>query len=993
VAGGNGPATASKGTPGIPDRRLRPRSRYRVVAWLVAGFAILIIAWLVGSYWLLNSHWLPQRLSQLDGIEILWESGRSRHPGRWEVEGFHLAREDDELALSVSAERATLELSLFALLRGQLHIRSLDAHGIRRLTLNDLALDGDGSLRLEDTLFTARQMEISHLALRLDRGLLQRQADAAVLVRDIALTGEASLTRVAPTEVGADLLEALSGHLQLDAHADAWDVFMPYLEGLPWVALSGYGRLQGDLTLARGLLAPGSTLRLDSPALRVEVDEPRWRQVTWPDRDPVALGTTGTTHSADGEGEVVVRVPDDHPEQLLFTTRLRDVSLADTTPYASQAALTLAAELDNRRLDRLEPPTRARLALSGDVIRLDMLDPYLQHALDGRGVRLRGAGQLEAEFEMRDARPAHARVEVRAPQLQVSALGYEASGGGWLRAGLDDGDRVTVDAVLAEATLHHQARQLLADAELRLSATGPFDPQQAREGARAEIVWRDARLPDIGVLQPYLTPFLSGPAPLLLLGGGARSQGQLEVTANHLRGALSISGDKLRTQLQEHILESDMHLTLVLNEVALDGERLDIGGSRLRWQARGEGRDAERLESDLLLREGRLQRRDGIPAGQFVLEGTLQRLGFLNAFLPDAHGLAVQGNGQLHLQGAFEAQRILPGTHLRVDADQLQVRFLDHQAAGRGELTAQWDTPEHVRLALGIPQYSLQRQDDERPHLEGRDLVVTTRTERFSAVLVSPEPRHFTTHIALPITDVPDFTRYNDYLPENAGVTLLGGRARLSSEFTLVGLDAQGALTLRAFDAELALLDQHLRGDLHLALQLREGDLATRQFNADHSFLRLDRVQRLDGERRGDADWWVQLDFDDARLRWTEQITLASRVGLAMRDTGLLARLFLTRARDSDWLGRLLDVRDIEGSAQLDLNDTRIRLSDVDLRGENLTLLADLALAEGVSNGALYARLGVLALGVELNDGEPTLRIVRPRRWFDAWRAAREPPG
>lgn len=992
MAGGNGPATASKGSSGIPDRRLRPRSRYRVVAWLVAGFVILIIAWLVGSYWLLNSHWLPQRLSQLDGIEIRWESGHSRHPGRWDVEGFHLAREDDELALSVDAERATLELSLLALLRGELHIRSLDAHGIRRLTLNDLALEGDGSLLLQDTRFTARQLEISHLALRLDRGLLQRQADGAVLVRDIALTGEASLTRTAPTEVGADLLEALSGHLQLDAHADAWDVFTPYLDALPWLALSGYGRLQGDLTLARGLLAPGSTLRLDSPALRVEVDESRWRQVTWPDRDPVRLEAAGTTHNAAGEGDVVLRVPDDHPERLTLTTRLRDVALADATPYASRASLTFAAELDSRRLDRLEAPTRARLSVSGDVIRLDMLDPYLQHALDGQSVRLRGAGQIEAEFEIRDARPSHARAEVRAPQLQVSAIGYEASGGGWLRAGLDDGDRVTVDAVLEGATLHHQARQLLADAELRLSATGPFDPKRAREGARAEIVWRDARLPDIGVLQPYLTPFLSDPAPLLLLGGGAQSQGELEVTANHLRGALSISGEKLRTQVQAHILESDMHLTLVFNEVALDGERLDIGGSRLRWQARGEGRDAERLESDLLLREGRLRRRDGTSDGQFVLEGTLQQLGFLNAFLPDAHGLAVQGNGQLHLRGAFEDQRLLPGAHLRVEADQLEVRFLDHQAAGSGELTAQWDTPELVRLSLAIPQYSLQRQDDDRPHLEGRDLVVTTRTEWFSEVLLSPEPQHFTTHISLPMTEVPDFTRYNDYLPENAGVTLLGGRARLSSEFTLVGLDAHGALTLRAADAELALLDQQLRGDLHLALQLREGDLATRQFNADHSFLRLDHVQRQDGERRGDADWWVQLDFDDARLRWTEQITLVSRVGLAMRDTGLLARLFLSRARDSDWLGRLLDVRDIEGSAQLDLNDARIRLSDVDLRGENLTLLADLALAEGVSNGALYARLGALALGVELNDSEPTLRIVRPRRWFDAWRAAGEPP-
>jgi hypothetical protein len=336
---------------------------------------------------------------------------------------------------------------------------------------------------------------------------------------------------------------------------------------------------------------------------------------------------------------------------------------------------------------------------------------------------------------------------------------------------------------LLGATLHHEGRHLLAESELRLAATGPFDPERAGDGTSAEIAWQAARLPDINALQHYLEPFLADPAPLLLLGGSALSDGQLVVAENGLRGSLPLSGQNLRTRLREHTVENDIRLTLALNQAALDGTRLDISGSRLRWQAQGE-------------------------------------------------------------------------------------------------------------------------------------------------------------------------------------------------------------VNLRASGVQLALLDQHLRGDLHLALRLAEGDLASRQFNAARSFLHLDQVQRQNGGPPRDAGWWVQLDFDDAQLRWTEQIRLASRVALTMRDTGLLARLFLARARDSAWLGRLLYVRGIEGSAQLDLNDTRIRLSDVDLRGENLTLLADLALAQGTSNGALYARLGALGLGVELNDSEPTLRIVRPRRWFDAWRAA-----
>ncbi|TVP83745.1 MAG: hypothetical protein EA347_12030 [Thioalkalivibrio sp.] len=963
------------------------RSRYRAALTLVAVLMVLVLLWFAGSHWLVNSAWLPQRLSQLEGIEISWAKGRSRHPGRWEVEGFYLAREDDELALSVGAEHATLDLSVPALLWGELRIRSLDAHGIRRLTLNDLALEGDGRLRLHDTVFASRELEIARLDLQLDQGVLARMTDNATLVRDIALTAEASLSRIAPAEAGADLLGALSGTLQLDAHADAWDVFTPYLEPLPWLALAGRGSLRGDLALERGILAPGSTLRLDSPALRVEIDEDRLRGDTRPVRDLTTPDQDPARHRAEGDGSVLLAVSPEAPEQLTLTTRLSDVTLAAVDPYARQAALTLAVDLENRRLDRLEAPERARFALHGEVVRLDMLDPYLAHLLDGRGIRLRGAGELALEAEILGPRPVRARLEVTAPGLGVEALDYAASGGGTLHARLDDGDRVEVDVRLAEATLHHQARPLLTDAALQLTASGPFDPTRPLDGTRGEIAWQAARLPDIATLQPYLEPFLADPTPFELLGGSARSHGQLEVAGGLLRGALSLSGDRLRTRFREHAVESDIQLTLTLNEAALDRTRLDISGSRLNWRARGETPAAERLESELVLREGLLHRRNGIPGGRLALEGRIRQLGFLNAFLPDAHGLALQGDGQLHLEGGFEGNRILPGSHLQIAAEQLRVGFLDHRAAGSGELSARLETPEEARLSLEIPRYTLQREEDDRPHLYGRDLVLTTRTDAFSRVLTAPDPAHFTTEIALPETEIPDFARYNAYLPEDAGVRLLGGTARLASAFTLAGLDASGTLDLYAAGVDLALLDQRLRGDLHLALRLTEGDLATRQFSAARSFLRLDRVQRQNGARPEDAGWWVHLDFQDARLRWTEQVHLSSRLHLRMRDTGLLARLFLDRARDSDWLGRLLDVRGIAGSAWLDLNETRIRLSAVDLRGENLIMLADLALAEGTSNGALYARLGVLGVGVELDNGEPTLRIVRPRRWFDAWRA------
>ncbi|MGO2246720.1 MAG: hypothetical protein ACTH5L_09955, partial [Halomonas sp.] len=336
----------------------------------------------------------------------------------------------------------------------------------------------------------------------------------------------------------------------------------------------------------------------------------------------------------------------------------------------------------------------------------------------------------------------------------------------------------------------------------------------------------------------------------------------------------------------------------------------------------------------------------------------------------------------------FSGKRLLAPTRLRIDANQLEVAFLDYQASGRGELTAQIDSPEQAQLSLGIPRFSLQRNGDDQPHVEGRHFALTAQTDQLSKVFISPEADYFVTRIALPITEVPDFTRYNRYLPEDAGLRLLGGQASLASEWLLEGMNAQGNMTLRAFGADLALLDQRLRGDIELYLNLTNGDLQTRRFTANDSFLRLENVFRISEQGAQDAGWWVQLSMNDAQLAWGDPIRLTTQLRLGMRDTGLLARLFLARARESDWLGRLLNVHNVNGTAELAINGDRIQLSNLVLSGGPLLLLSDVTLEEQNASGALYARLGALGIGVELINSEPRLHVLQPRRWFDRWRQA-----
>ncbi|HSP30989.1 MAG TPA: hypothetical protein VLO13_03120, partial [Halomonas sp.] len=725
---------------------------------------------------------------------------------------------------------------------------------------------------------------------------------------------------------------------------------MLYLDALPWLTLQGRGALTGALELNAGELQPGSILTLDAPELRLAVDEQRLRAPTDSPRWIIA-DNPPPRHTATGKGQVRLAAEND---QLHFSTQLTDVELADTHPYAEHAQLHLATQTPNQRLDQLDLPTTATLDLQGDITRLDMLDRYLAPSFEGQGLHLSGHGQIEAQASIRESSPYDATLAIHANQLTADMLGFNAQGNGSLNAQLTPQEMIEATLNFADATLHHQDRLLLEDADIEVTATSPLDTEKAREEASATLSWQAARLPNISVLQPYLNAILPDPAPLQLLSGQAASHGQLAINAEQLSGEVHLAGEGLTTRWQHGeltgTLTSDMQLFLPLQQVMMDGSALNISGTRLSWQVSDTDQPSERLESILVLTDGRFQRRGNVPSGQFALEGSVQRLGFLNTFLPDAHGLAIAGEGQLFAQGAYRDDRLLAPTRLRVNADQLEVTFLDYLATGRGELTAQLDSTEQAQLSLGISRFALRRQDDDSPHLEGRHFALTTQTERFSDVLESPQPEHFITRIAMPITDVPDFTRYNRYLPEDAGITLQGGQASLASEWLLGGLNAQGEITLRAFGADMALLDQRLNGDLHLYLHLTDGNLETRHFTANDSFLRLENVNRQSEGGSPDAGWWVQLSMLDAQLAWEDPIRLTSQLRLEMRDTGLLARLFLARARDSDWLGRLLNVRNIEGTAQLQISGEQISLQDLTLTGGPLLLLSDVTLADRSAN-------------------------------------------
>lgn len=833
----------------------------------------------------------------------------------------------------------------------------VDAEASLAVTLSDLAMhQGDSSAPL----LTGRHFRLTAPLPTNLAAPLAPPATAELRWADATLPDIAALSRFLPPR----------GDLALKGGSATLDGTLRY-DG---------GRLDGDFRLA----GDGVALRLQEQALRGDMRLDLALGLL--DPDARRLDLSGSRLRLDA-------VSSEEAEPLSLDLTLQEARLASRVP--------LAALRDHPR-----PPLDGELALSGRLDRLGFLDPFLAGLFEGRGVTLSGGGELEARTRLRNGAPdAGSRLDVASDALGVSLPYLAAKGRGHFSAEWRDRpDRpLHLAARLEEASLtrRRDGARLLQGASLDLQAEGALpETGDTPLPLSADIAWRDARLPDVAVLAPYLPPG----APFALLGGSAASTGHLTLRDERLGGRLTLTGQSITGRLLDESVSGETHLELVLRDATPDGSLIDVSGSRLSLAAAAQGASGEQQLGTLLVaRKARFSDLDA-PArrqGQLVLEGMVDRLGFLDPFLPEAHGVTLRGRGRLEADLRLSGNRLLPESHLRLDADDLAVGFLDYRAEGRGELRASIDSSAATpgaRLTLSLPRFALRREaagrgeaEAQRTWLAGRHLHLETRTPRFSLNPAELAIDDVTTRVSLPIIEVPDLGLYAAYLPEEAGISLEGGSVSLEAELELRGMRARGDLLLQAFNTELALADQRLGGDLRLEARLREGDLETRRFDASGSLLRLDNIIRRDADGQGEAGWWARLALEEGRLIWAEPLAVEARIGLAMRDSGLLARLFLAGAREREWLGPLLTVRGIQGEARLDMNDRGIRLSQARLDGGPLTLLADLHFHAERLDGSLYARLGRLALGVELEEGLRTLRFWQPRRWYEDG-TAEEPP-
>lgn len=656
-----------------------------------------------------------------------------------------------------------------------------------------------------------------------------------------------------------------------------------------------------------------------------------------------------------------------------------------------------------------EPMTaavNADLEASGQVANLDMLDAFLGDVFGGRGLTLEGSGDFVTALRLENgALQPGSHLSVNAPGLGSQFLDFYARGDGQIHASVESHDdasgnhlsRLAVQIAFADARLrrHTDGRQLLQADELTLRTIGdtPILGQALRE-PHMDIAWHNARIPDVSILNAYLPHT----APLSLESGAATSHGRMSVVAQRAWGDASLSGKTISGHLLDRPLNGRLDLALTLRSADLATGRLDISGTRLDLQASAADGAPQRLVSRFIAPQAHLtldtdttHREEGsgpaLASAALQLDGLLADISLLNSFLPEEHGLEVSGVGHFHVNLGLEGQHLVPGSRLRVGAQNLTARFLHYEAQGDGTLEIEASGVREAlagALKLRLPSFELRHQERDDERVSGRHLSITSQARHLDR---KRGLHDLQTHISLPIIEIPDLAVFNTYLAGDAGITLLSGRATLATELQLDGMSASGQLRLDAFDARLGIEQQELHGSLHLDTRLNDGDLESMEFDASGSSLALHNVTLKDAEENSTTPGWrANLEFEEARLTWQHPLVLEASLALTMRDSGLLVGLFVDAARERRWLRELLTIHNVTGQAQVSMQDDSLLLRELAIHSGDLELLAHLHFHETQLRGAMYGRHGQFAMAVGLDDGERQWRWWRPRRWFESAR-------
>ena len=384
-----------------------------------------------------------------------------------------------------------------------------------------------------------------------------------------------------------------------------------------------------------------------------------------------------------------------------------------------------------------------------------------------------------------------------------------------------------------------------------------------------------------------------------------------------------------------------------------------------------------------------------VPDWEQVIErsdGTLKAkwhfdsLAWLTAILPASKIVSFDGAGTVIADLKVEEGQVVAGSELTVPAVSASVVALDNRFRGEADARIRFEAAQPGRFAPRLhavmESFEVEAADGQSaPYVEGRDLRVEAQAEGALAEL----PERYKASVRFIDARVPDLRVYNRYLPPSR-VSIVGGSGLLSGDLAFDGSEEVGSGTLKVSgkQARLDVATLELEGDIDLTTRLKRGDLRRKDFSIEGSTLALRNMRVAEAGADVVSDWWLETQFPEARLEWGKPMKVDGRAKLRMKDLSMLLALFAQKKELPQWVQNLLDEGEADAEGRVRWDGQRLVLDGIQARNDRFDLDARLQLQQKQLSGDLFARWGVLSLGVDLDGEKKDFHLMNARKWFDA---------
>ena len=582
-------------------------------------------------------------------------------------------------------------------------------------------------------------------------------------------------------------------------------------------------------------------------------------------------------------------------------------------------------------------------------------------------------------------------------------------------------DRIASDSVLAARLFDDWSiegrgqaavgfRKQLRGGPLEMHASTASFPA-ATLGHRGEVFARDARIAAGLAMDAHVGADYPGAARLDVITGSL----ELEATAVLLQAALDDGGRyrftmqpgsgavSARIGLERGALAPGSLLHLDAPLVAVDAAgaarrnalalRLDVDRDiRLRVDvsdAGGVDVAPLMLDADLVVAGNRLPLADwrerlAGATGRLRSDWHFSSLSWLAGLFAPEGMLELEGRGAVKADLAVAGGRLEAGSRIEVPDVAAQVAVAGHRFAGRARAAGVISDDAEAgglrsRLDLEMDRFDIAPDEDgAAAYVSGSDLRLEVEADGDLARMQESA----VARLRFTDAEVPDLRAYNRYLPAGQ-VRFLGGRGRTSGELTIRadGQAGDGRLRVDGRGARIAFAGLDVRGDIAVDARLQRADLQGGEFALGGSTVRLRNAAFTGSNGRARSGWWADVAVSDGRFEAGEPARMRGDVRATIRDVDFLLALFASRSWPR-WIGRLVDSGEAQVTGRVQWQDDAFVIDRAHAHNDRFHVDARLRMRGARPAGDLYARWGVLGVGVELDGGERQFHLRNAREWF-----------